>query len=135
MIINKSVLNNLKDNILFYAIIIIFIGIIQYNFILKNAWHIGEQYRDLTIYHEISFFNCFFSYQPDNSSIYRPFILIFLKIIYAIFGVYSKIYWYISLAIHILNSILLFLIFEFLYKNKFAGFVLSILFLIHPINL
>ena len=64
---------------------------------------------------------------------YKPLLLIVYSIIYSLFGANAFFFHAIQLVFHISNAILIFLIFKKLF-NKNIAFVLSLLFLLHPIN-
>jgi hypothetical protein len=64
---------------------------------------------------------------------YRPFLLTGYTLIHLFFGNYPGFFHFFQLLIHIFNSILIFLIFSRFFKNKIS-FLLSLIFLVHPIN-
>jgi tetratricopeptide (TPR) repeat protein len=66
-------------------------------------------------------------------SYYKPLMLVFYSGIYTIFGPNYFMFHLIQLSLHLCNAVFLFLVLNHFFKRKIA-FVLSIIFLIHPIN-
>ncbi len=64
---------------------------------------------------------------------YRPFYFSYFTIVYAFFGANPLPFHLFQLFLHITNSILLFVIFSKLFKKEIA-FLISLIFLVHPIN-
>ncbi len=64
---------------------------------------------------------------------YRPIMLFFYALIYALFGLHPTPYHIFQLFVHIVNAVLLFLFFRKFFPRT-VSFVASLMFLIHPIN-
>lgn len=76
------------------------------------------------------------SQQALQGVYYRPLMTLFYTLIYHFFGLNPFAFHAVQLIIHILNAFLLFLLFLRLIKwrNNITPFLLSVLFLIHPMN-
>lgn len=116
-------------------IIIAFVGLIVYFNMLFN----GFVWDDLTYIinnPEIRNFNIIslFGQNSFNSSGYfRPIPAVYFSALYNLFGNSAFFYHFFQLSLHIIDTTLLFYIFRYFFKEKIALF-LSLLFLIHPIN-
>jgi len=64
---------------------------------------------------------------------YRPLISLYFNILYVLFGATPFIFHLLQLAFHITNTILLY-VFLSLFFKRYIAFILSLVFLIHPIN-
>jgi protein O-mannosyl-transferase len=69
----------------------------------------------------------------NSAGYYRPISATYFAVIYSIFGSQPFYFHLIQIAMHILNAILIFILFSKFFKEKLALF-LSIIFLIHPVN-
>lgn len=69
----------------------------------------------------------------NTAGYYRPISATYFAIIYSIFG--SEPFWFhlIQIALHVINAILVFILFKKFFREKLALF-LSIIFLVHPVN-
>lgn len=68
------------------------------------------------------------------SNYWRPFLLMSYSIDYHFFGL-DKYWWhFVNISLHILNAFLIFLLIEFLAKNKWFAFLVSLIFLVHPVQ-
>ena len=126
------------------AIIIIFIiGFIVYFSGLFNGF-VGDdtlQIVENPIVHSFKNLPMFFSGstffngggQQLGGAYFRPFVEISFSTIYSLFGSGSFSFHFILILLHIINACLVFLLFRKFFKNTIP-FVLSLLFLIHPIN-
>lgn len=65
---------------------------------------------------------------------YRPLMFIIYTFLYQAFQLNPFYYHLIQLLFHICNAIFIFLLFQHFSKKKYTSFILSILFLIHPLN-
>lgn len=68
------------------------------------------------------------------SSYYRPVMATIYTFLYVLFGSTPFFFHFFQISIHILNSILVYLILFYLIKNSTLSLLLSIVFLVHPIN-
>lgn len=64
---------------------------------------------------------------------YKPLMSVIFAAIYSLFGAHSFYYHLFQVSLHITNAILIFLLFK-RYFRKNISFVLSLIFLVHPIN-
>ncbi|MGH7204440.1 MAG: glycosyltransferase family 39 protein, partial [Candidatus Levyibacteriota bacterium] len=64
---------------------------------------------------------------------YKPLLLTTYSILYSLFGANSFFYHFFQLILHISNTILIYILFTRFFKKELA-FILSLLFLIHPLN-
>jgi protein O-mannosyl-transferase len=69
----------------------------------------------------------------NDAGYYRPLSATYFAVIYSVFGSQPFFFHLIQISIHIINSILIFILFKRFFMEKLALF-LSIIFLIHPIN-
>ena len=123
-------LTNLK------AIVIIFItGFI----VFLNSLFNGFVWDDLTYIinnPEIKNFNLLTLIGPNmfnSSGYFRPIPAIYFSILYNLFGNSAFYYHFLQLSLHILATTLLFIIFKKFF-NKPLSLILSLIFLVHPIN-
>ncbi len=64
---------------------------------------------------------------------YRPLMTTFFSLIFSSFGSNTFYFHFLQVSIHILNGVLIFVLFKKFFKEKLA-FFLSLIFLVHPIN-
>lgn len=69
----------------------------------------------------------------NNSGYYRPLPELYFSLLYAFFSTHAFFYHGAQLALHILCTVLLFFSFKKFFAN-YLSFILSLLFLVHPIN-
>jgi protein O-mannosyl-transferase len=69
----------------------------------------------------------------NNSIFYRPLQVIYFALLYSLFGQQAFFYHLIQLALHVVDTYLLFILFC-LFFRKGISLVLALLFLVHPIN-
>lgn len=69
----------------------------------------------------------------NNGLYYRPLTAVYFSILYSLFNLTPFIYHIFQVVIHIIDSILLFFIFK-KFINKQLSFILSLIFLVHPIQ-
>lgn len=123
-------------------LIIVLIGFFVFLPSLGNGfvWDDEEQIVNNTLIHSLSNWPIFFSGGAFNSGgtgsllgiYYKPLMTLFFSIIYSLFGLAPFFFHLFSLIIHILSAITIYLIFSYFFdKNK--SFILSLLFLIHPL--
>jgi tetratricopeptide (TPR) repeat protein len=122
---------------------IIFIGIIVYSNGLINGFisdDIPQIVQNYTV-HSLMNFSLFFtgstffngSTQQLAGIYYRPLVDLINSIIYSLLGPNAIAFHLFSLLLHIINACLVFLVFTYFFKKPIA-FVLSVIFLVHPIN-
>ena len=70
-----------------------------------------------------------------TSNLYRPIALLTNAITYHFFGLNEVIYHIRNIALHIINSYLVFLIFKKLSFKHITSFIVALLFLSHPVKL
>ncbi len=114
------------------------IGIIVYFNSLFNgfAWDDRPQILENDLTHSLSNIPKLFlgsTFPGGIGAYYRPFLSVSFTVIYSLFGAQPFFFHILQITIHILNSILLFVFFRKFF-NKQLAFFLSILFLVHPIN-
>ncbi|MDP3974513.1 MAG: hypothetical protein Q8P65_00810 [bacterium] len=68
------------------------------------------------------------------SSYYRPVMTTIYTFLYVLFGSTPFFFHFFQITIHILNSILVYLVLFYLIKNSTLSLLLSLVFLVHPIN-
>ncbi|OGK13252.1 hypothetical protein A3A93_00540 [Candidatus Roizmanbacteria bacterium RIFCSPLOWO2_01_FULL_38_12] len=116
-----------------------FIGILIYGNTLFNdfVWDDREiikllshlQIRDVP-----SFFIDSQSQSGGSIPLYRPLTTFFLIIQYTIFGASPFLFHFVQIILHVFNSFLIFYIFKKLLKHLITAYILSVIFLVHPIN-
>lgn len=134
-----------KAKIIFIFIIIGFI--VYFNGLFNNfVWDDEEQVVNNVLVHSIINIPSFFSGSTFNTGgsgslgglYYKPMMSVAFSFIYTIFGQNSFFFHLLQLNLHIINSILVFLIFNYFFKKfkkgELISFFLAVIFLIHPIN-
>lgn len=130
---------NLKNVILLYIIL----GFLIFGNSLFNGF-VGDDFDQIinnVLVHSLGniprlFFGSSFGTGNINqlSGIYyRPLMTSVFTLVYAIFGSNAFFFHGLQLVIHIINTILVFLFFTFFFEETFA-FLISVIFLLHPIN-
>lgn len=124
-------------------LIIVSIGLLVFFNSLFNGFigdDEGQILRNISV-HSLSnipkFFSgsTFFSSETQKLSgvYYKPILNTVFSIIYSFFGPSASIFHFFQISLHILNAFLLFLFFKHFLKQSLA-LILSLIFLIHPIN-
>ncbi len=126
-------------------VFIIIIGLIVYFNSLFNRF-IGDDFSQIVnndAIHSLGNISLFFSNSTFSNGAegsnglmgvyYKPLLSTIFSLIYSIFGNWSPAFHMFQLGMHIGNCILLFLIFKKLLKKDIA-FIISLIFLVHPIN-
>jgi len=109
--------------------LIVFFNALFGNFVLDDVAYIIA-YPD---FHNLSFWELIKTNLYNSGGQYRPIAALYFFTLYNAFGNISFFYHLPQIVFHIINSILLFLVFKKFF-NKPLSFVLSIIFLIHPIQ-
>lgn len=128
-----------------YPIISLFIiGFILYFRSVSNVF-VGDDYFNIiqnNLVHRVSNIPQIFTADPlfNIWPFYRPLMYVVFSLIYSVFGLQAGFYHLFDLLLHILNVILLFIFFKKIFimqKFRFSqtlAFLLSIIFLVHPVN-
>lgn len=126
-----------------YILLIIFIGLILYSKGLINGFVGDDDLQILrnTKVHSITNLPSFFfgsTYENAGSDaiagiFYRPIMMTVFSLAYSLVGPNPVFFHLIQLLFHIVNAILIFLFFRYFFRDK-SSFILSIIFLIHPVN-
>ena len=121
---------------------IILIGLIIYFNSLFNGF-VGDDFGQLVdnpYVHTISNIPHFFfggSFNDGSGGVvgiyYKPLMVTFFSLIYSFFGANPFFFHLFQLSLHIANTILVFFLFKHFFKIN-LGFILSLIFLVHPIN-
>lgn len=131
-----------------YILALTLIGFAVYFNSLFNGfvWDDEEQILLNLPAHTISNFFQFFAGSTFNSGgasqlaglYYKPMMTLFYSLLYTLFGPNAFFFHLFQLILHILNSILIFLMFGYFLKastkNYLLPFLLALVFLVHPIN-
>ncbi|MBI4009241.1 glycosyltransferase family 39 protein, partial [Candidatus Roizmanbacteria bacterium] len=126
---------------LFFLIIISFL--VYFNSIFNGfVWDDEEQIVNNSFVHSIVNIPTFFKNSTFNPAgaeklpglYYKPLMTSLFSIIYSLFGPHPFYFHSIQIILHIINSILVFLIFKHLLKKEKLSLFLSLIFLLHPIN-
>lgn len=131
----------MKKHIAIFTIIII--GLSLYAICLRNGfvWDDEEQIINNNLVHSLTNLPKFFLGGTFNTGgggslsglYYKPIMVTVFSLLYSIFGPNPIAFHLFQITLHIANAILVFLIFKIFFKDKISLF-LSIIFLIHPIN-
>ncbi|MDO8496041.1 MAG: tetratricopeptide repeat protein [bacterium] len=70
----------------------------------------------------------------QSSNYYRPFLLFTFALNYFLGGENPVGYHLLSNTLHVSNAILIFLLFSYVFKNKFVSFWISLIWLVHPLQ-
>jgi hypothetical protein len=121
----------------------IIIGLVVYGNMLFNSFvadDITLIVQNQTIHSFSSLFTLLFQSYGNvtgagvlTGSYYVPLTLIFLSLLYSLFGAQPFFFHFAQLSLHIANASLLYLLFSSFYSNRLA-FFLALVFLVHPIT-
>ncbi len=119
-------------------IILLLVGFLTYSNSLFNSFVLEDRaniLRNPSIHNFFNIPNLFFHQVGGQESLgyYRPVLFTFYTIIYSLFGEFTFPYHFVQLLFQIANSLLIFVLFK-KYINKKIALVISIVFLVHPIN-
>ncbi len=124
--------------------LIVVLGFFLYfnSFFNGFVWDDEEQVVLNTQVHSIAAIPALFTQATFNSGgaakmsglYYRPMMTTAFALIYSIFGSGAGFFHFFQVGIHIASTILLFLIFNHFLKKEKLALILSLLFLVHPIN-
>jgi protein O-mannosyl-transferase len=118
-----------------YILLFISVGLITYAHSLINGF-VWDDYNEIvnnTFLHNLDIVRAFLPNAHNTGMFYRPVTLLYLELVYFLVGQQAFVYHLLQLALHITNTILLFILFARLFPRALAG-VLALLFLVHPIN-
>lgn len=122
---------NLKQ----YKIILICIGYVLFFYSLFNGFVYDDSFQIVTneFVQKGDYLHYFYSTTGENPH-YRPLMFTVFTFLFQLFNLNAFFYHLFQVTIHILNTLLLFLLFRHISKNLFLSFCFSLLFLVHPIN-
>lgn len=146
-ILVKSLLN---QKVKWGILIVVILGYLVYFFALFNSflWDDFDLIVNYKFTHSLSYIPSFFTFSLDSQletqlaqefykhvldNYYRPVFLSVLTILYQLFGVYPFFYHLFLITSHIIDTILLFLIFGNFFGSLLPLF-LALVFLVHPVN-
>lgn len=114
---------------------IIIIGVIVYANMLFNGfvWDDNIYIINYPLVHSLNFINLIGKNLYNSGAQYRPILAIYFATLYSFYSTNSFFYHLFQLTIHIINSILVFILFAKFF-NKNLSLLLSLIFLIHPIQ-
>lgn len=120
---------------------IVIIGIVVYFNSLFNGfvWDDFRQIQQSNLIHSLGNFFQFFANSTYSASAtgagiyYRPLMTLSFSLIWSIFGAQPFFFHFFQVTIHIVNSILLFILFRKFVRAQLAV-LLALIFLVHPIN-
>src|SRR3989338_9533298 len=131
----------IKKNWLVFLLIAV--GFFVYAFNLHNGlfWDDDDWIINNNFVHNITWHNIKFWFTHNTlagiglkSNYYRPFLFFTFAVNYAISGVKPLGYHLVNNLIHIANAILLFVVLKRLFKKEYLAFLVSLIFLIHPLQ-
>ncbi len=119
-------------------IILLIVGFLTYANSLFNSFVLEDRaniLRNPSIHNFFNIPNLFFHQVGGQESLgyYRPVLFTFYTILYSIFGEFTFPYHFIQLLFQIANSFLIFVLFK-KFMNKNIALLISVVFLVHPIN-
>ncbi len=135
-------MKTIKENWLLILVLIV-VGFVVYVFNLNNSlfWDDADWIVNNPFVHSLSLDNVknWFTQNilagiNQNSNYYRPFLLFTFTFNYFLGGENPIGYHLLSNALHIANAILIFILFSYVFKNKFMPFWVSLIWLIHPLQ-
>lgn len=114
--------------------IIVIVGLIVYANMFFNdfVWDDIKQIAASPLVHSFSYIPTIFTMGQVNV-FYRPIFLSYLTIVYTLFHGNVFFFHLLQVIMHILNTILVFILFKKLVKQSIA-FIVSLIFLVHPMN-
>jgi len=114
---------------------IVIIGIIVYANMLFNGfvWDDHIYIMNNPQIRTFNFINFFGNNIFNNAGQYRPFVVTYFALLYGVFGTSQFFYHVIQLILHMINAVLIFLLFTSFFNKKIALF-LSLVFLVHPMQ-
>src|SRR5260221_7740403 len=125
-----------------YSLIIIGLGIFVYFNSLANNF-ISDDFPQIinNLYiHSLANISAFFTgstfYNGGsniNGAYYKPLLTTYFSFIYTFFGPNYSLFHFFQISLHILNTYLLFVLLKHFFK-KLLALLLSLIFLVHPIN-
>ncbi|MGH7203481.1 MAG: tetratricopeptide repeat protein, partial [Candidatus Levyibacteriota bacterium] len=83
--------------------------------------------------HKVNLFGAFQENLFNNGGQYRPLPVLYFSVLYSLFNTSPFFYHFIQISLHIVNAILVFILFKKFFYNKLA-FFLSLIFLVHPLQ-
>jgi len=127
------------------VLLILIGGLVYFNALFNDfLWDDEEQIVNNRIVHSIKNFFLFFkgsTFNPGGAGrlsglYYKPLMTVFFSILYTFFGPRPFFFHLFQIVLHIINAILVFLIFCHFFDEKrgYLALFLSLLFLVHPIN-
>lgn len=134
-------LSNSRQKLVLIGLLVL-IGVVIYSFNLHNGlfWDDTDWIVNNPNVHGLGWDNikAWFSENilagvGGQSNYYRPFLLFTFALNYALAGVNSLTYHLVSNALHILNALLVFLLFSKVLNNRRVGLIAALLFAVHPI--
>lgn len=129
-----------------FIFLLVLIGLLVFFNSLFNGflWDDEEQVLNNVLAHSITNFPKFFLGSTFNSGggeifdglYYKPLMTTFFSLIYTFFGANPFFFHFFQVSLHIVNTILVFLVFRHIFTNKkdILPFILALIFLVHPIN-
>jgi len=136
-------LNFVSKKVWLPVMLLVVIGSFIYSFNLNNKlfWDDDDWIVNNVSVHSVSWSNVKFWLSNNvlagvglKSNYYRPLLFFTFAVNYAISGVKPLAYHLTSNLIHIFNSILVFWLFQLTFKRNLLAFLVSIFFLIHPLQ-
>ncbi|HEX7041671.1 MAG TPA: tetratricopeptide repeat protein [Patescibacteria group bacterium] len=120
-----------KKAFLFIAIIgiVVFFNGLFGKFVWDDVTYIG-----LSRYiHEFNIVKLFAYNEFNSGGYYRPIPAVYFSALWNLFGIQTFYYHFVQVVLHIVDTCLLFLLFK-KFLNKYISFFLSLIFLIHPVQ-
>ncbi len=115
--------------------IIVIVGLIVFFNVLFNGF-VWDDSVYIINNADVRSLNIFYLFGPNsfnNGLYYRPLGAIYFTILYSLFGNIAFFYHFFQILFHIISTILVFLVFKNFF-NKLPSLLLSLIFLIHPIQ-
>lgn len=133
----------LKKEIWLPVVLLIIVAGFIYSFNLNNQlfWDDDDWIINNNFVHSLNWENVKFWFTHDvlagvglSSNYYRPFLFFTFALNYVISGIDPFSYHFFSNVIHIANGILIYFLFNRIFRKKLLAFLTSLIFLIHPLQ-
>jgi hypothetical protein len=112
---------------------IVVIGIIVYANMLFNGF-VWDDVLQIESNSYIQHGQFFYYFTHTIGPYYKPLMFFTYTLLFQFFQLNAFPYHFLQLALHIINSILVFFLLKYFFKNNTVSFTLALLFLIHPVN-
>jgi Flp pilus assembly protein TadD len=132
------IMNQAMNNKLFVFFIFIAVGLIIYSPMMNSPFTVLDDYYSIVENDQIrsptALQNIFLKSFFEGNAYYRPIVSLSFLIEYQLFGLNPFYFHFTNFILHLLSAFFVFLLMEIIFKNRVQGFLVALLFLIHPIQ-